>query len=298
MAFLKYSDLPIFADFTSQNSDVKGDASKIFAATEASLSFDANLASNRFLGKIQSKNDFSTTGPLEGKLSFTFYPLIENNSQNILNIQKSNQLAFFDLTGNHSLGHYISFSNFLLKKCYLQSYSIKINPYQPISITSNFISYDVTSVIGSELQSTNTDVIKIAKNQNIPHYEALHALSTKMDGDTTNIPSSKISIDINVDCQRFPIYTLGNKTPDSVILQSAERTTTIQGENIGSVIDISGSNPGATNIYFLPLSDSREPNFQNNVLFFDINGRISSQQLQIAQNSMLNGKVVIKEILL
>jgi hypothetical protein len=120
-----------------------------------------------------------------------------------------------------------------------------------------------------------------------------------MDGSTVNIPETKISIEVNVDCQRVPIYTLGSKIPDSVSLTSAERTTTIQGENIGAAIDITGTNPGATNIHFLPLSKNASPPSSNyNSLSFDINGRIVSQQISVAQNSMLNGRVIIKEIIL
>jgi hypothetical protein len=298
MAFLKYSDLPIFADFTAENTEPTKTASKIFAATEASLALDPNLAPNRYLGKIQIKNDYATIGPLEGKFSFSFYPLIEQNEGVVLNIQKSNQTSFFNLTGNFLNGHQIYFSNFLLKKCYLQSYSVKINPYQPVSVSANFISYDVRDLKGQSM-SAFSSALSVAKDSSTPYYEALHALTTKMDGSSVNIPSAKVSIEVNVDCQRTPIYTLGQQVPDTVVLTASERITTIQGEDVGAVVDITGANAGATNIYFLPLSQNGiAPTNVNNVLSFDINGRIASQQLQVAQNSMMNGRVVIKEIIL
>lgn len=310
--FLKYSDIPIYANFVSENTDpITTNSSGVFAATEASLSLDSNLSPNRFLGKTQIRNDFSVTGPLEGKFSMTFYPLIETVSDlsNLkeLNIQKANQLAFFNLTGNFVSGHNIRISNFLLKKCYLQNYSVKINAYQPVSVTANFISYDVTNIVGNTLsgyaQSYGSNPTPIAKNTAQPYYHSLHALTTKMDGSTLNIPSTKTAIDINVDCQRTPIYTLGQRTPDSVVLTAVERSTNVQGENIGAVVDISGANAGATNIYFLPLSSisssqSTTASLSSNVLYFDINGRITSQQLSVSQNSILNGKIVIKEIIL
>ena len=121
-----------------------------------------------------------------------------------------------------------------------------------------------------------------------------------MGGSITNIPETKVSIDINVDCNRAPIYGLGDKVPYMVSLNSVERTTTIQGENIGAVMDLSGVNPGATDIYFMPLSSlgSYTPSEADNVLKFDINGRIVSQQISTSQNSIVNGRVVIKEIIL
>jgi hypothetical protein len=181
----------------------------------------------------------------------------------------------------------------------LQGYSVKINPYQPVSVTANFIAYEVSGLKGESLQAFNESAITLAKDSSTPYYESLHALTTKMDGSSINIPNAKISIEVNVDCQRTPIYTLGNQIPDTVVLTAAERTTTIQGENIGAVVDVTGANAGATNIYFLPLSKNGiEPTAVNNALSFDIDGRIVSQQLQIGQNSMLNGRVTIKEIIL
>jgi hypothetical protein len=266
-------------------------------ATEASLSLDTNLTANRYLGKAQVKNDFSLTGPLEGKFSMSFIPIIEKDTS-MTNIQKENQLGFFGLTGDFSAGHQIYFSNFLLKKVYLQSYSVKINPYQPVSVSANFVAYDVTDLKGQTL-SAYSSALTVPKNTSSPYYESLHALTTKMDGSTVNIPSTKVSIEINVDCQRTPIYTLGQQTPDSVVLTAVERTTTVQGENVGAVVDITGANPGATNVHFLPLSKKDSTPDQNyNSLSFDINGRITSQQVSVAQNSMLNGRIAIKEIIL
>lgn len=298
MAFLKYSDLPVFAEFVSENTAPSKDVSKVFMATEASLALDTNLTANRYLGKTQIKNDFSLTGPLEGKFSMSFIPIVEYGDISVTNIQKNNQLAFFDLTGNFLTGHQVYFSNFLLKKVYLQSYSVKINPYQPVSISANFISYDVTELNGKILSGHNT-TLSVAKDASSPYYESLHALTTRMDGSEKNIPSTKISIEINTDCQRTPIYSLGKQIPDSVVLTAAERTTTIQGENIGQVVDVTGANPGSTDIYFLPLSKKEIiPSSTNNSLTLNINGRITSQQISVAQNSMLNGRVIIKEVIL
>jgi hypothetical protein len=299
--YLKYSDVPIFADFVTENTTpITNNVSKLFAATEASLSIDTNLQANRYLGKAQIRNDFSLTGPTEGKFSLTFFPLIEKNAETILNVQKINQLAFFNLSGNFLNGHQIKISNFLLKQCYLQNYSVKINAYQPVSISANFISYDISAITGSTLTSSTLEQT-VAKNSQSPYFESLHALTTNMAGLVINLPQTKISIDVNVDCNRTPIYTLGQKTPNTVVLNSVERTTTIQGENIGSVIGITGANAGATDIYLLPLSAMNSENSvassENNVLKFDLNGRVVSQQLSASQNSMVNGRVVIKEII-
>jgi hypothetical protein len=298
MAFLKYSDLPVFANFTQENIDpVKSNASFMFAATEASLNLDTNLAITRYLGT--KKAEMPASGPLEGKFTLTFFPMIESTETNsILNIQKTNQLAFFNLTGDFALGHTISLSNFNLRRSYLQNYSIKINPYQPVSIQANFISYDIQEIIGKTLSS---QVISqpISKDTSKPNYEALHGLTTLMTTTSNSTPQTKTSIEVQVDCNRTPIYPIGSKIPDGVVLNTVERTINIQGENIGSVIDITGSSAGNMSLYFSPLSKLGSSISSNSVYTINtVDAKITAQQLSISQNSTLNGKVVIKEIIL
>jgi hypothetical protein len=300
-SFLKYTDLPIFANFTQQDTApvTTGSANHLFAATDASISLDPSISPNRYLGKPQNRVDFSPTGPMEGKFSLTFHPLIEQNGGTILNVQKTNQLSFFDLTGDFSAGHQIKVSNFLLKQCYLQSYSVKINAFQPVVVSANFVAYDISQLTNTQLAAYTGVTPSLAVDSTKPYYEVLHGLTTLMDAVTGNLPSTKTSIEIQVDCQRTPVYALGSKTPSSVILNTVERTTTIQGENIGNVVDVTGANAGATNLYFLPLSQlGSTPSAGNKVLSFDISGRVTSQQISISQGSIMNGKVVIKEALL
>lgn len=298
--FISYKDVPVFADFMHEDfSPVASVGSYMFASSDASIAFDPILTPNRFLGRTQIRNDFSATGPLATKVSFTFYPLIEQTNNSILNIQKPNQLAFFNLTGNFSKGHRLQISNLILKNCFLQSYSMKINPNQPISVTANFISYNSTTLAGTGITDYKYLIPSIPKDTSTAYYEGLHALTTSMDGSAVNLPVTKTSIDINIDCQRTPVYALGQEIPDSVILTAVERVTSINGENIGSIVGLTGANAGSTNIFFLPLSQKgNQANASNNVLSFDINGRITSQQISVAANSLMNGKVVIKEVIL
>ena len=297
--YLKYSDIPVFGNFTQENtSPLNAVATHMFATSDASLNLDANVTPIRYLGG--KKATMPASGPLEGKFSFTFYPMIESSNANEkLNIQKINQLKFFDLTGDFAFGHSIYMSNFLLKRTYLQSYSIKINPYQPISVSANMISYDITNIEYASLTGQSF-VPSITKDPTKPNYEALHGLTASLSPNIKyNLPESKTSIEVNVDCQRTPVYTIGSRLPDKVVLTSVERTVTVQGENIGQIMSITGSEASDLNLFLLPLSQigtTPNANTAKNFLSFNINGTVVSQQLSVSQNSMLNGRVIIKEI--
>jgi hypothetical protein len=298
--FLNYTGIPIFANFTGQNGSViTNSAENFFATTLASLSIDPNLVQNRFVNVEQSKNDFSHNGPLEGKLSFTFYPLIEVNAGATLNISKSNQLAFFNLTGDFEDGHNIKLSNLLLKQCFLDNYSIKIEPFKPISVTSNFTVYDMTSAINTEISETQSN-FSITKNSS-PNYSALHGTTSKL-VDSNKYGEVKLSLNLTVESRRVPVYGLGAKYPDKMFLKSVERTTTIKSNNIKQIIDITGGYVGNSSLYLMPYSQLANPlatpNAQYSVLTFDIDGRIFSQQLSVNQNEIMDGSIVIKEIIL
>jgi len=296
--FISYKDVPVFANFVNEDRGVLTATSQhLFAVSTATINLNPNLSPNRYLGKVQSRNDFSVNGPLEAKLSITFFPLIETYGQNDLNIQRDNQLAFFATTGQFTNGHSIQIGNYFFYRSYLQNYSMKINAFQPISITANFTAYDIDNVVNYPFVAA-ASATQIAKDATKPYYKGLHGLTTTMPSLQSNLPATKTSIQVNVDCQRTPIYNLGSKIPSSVVLTSVERTTTVEGENIGNAINLSGSSPGATNIYFQPLDNTDTPREEAYMLKFDINGRIISQDLSIPQNGIVNGKVVIKEIIL
>ena len=296
--FISYKDAPVFANFENENRSVGTSSSaSLLAASQVSVNLTPNLSANRYLGKVQTKNDFSVSGPLEAKISITFFPMIETWGQSDLNISRANQLAFFNLTGNFQAGHAIQIGNYFFYNSYLQNYSMKINPFQPVVITANFIAYDLDSVSNTEFVGFS-QYLPIQKDITKPVYKALHGLTTNMLDPGNFLPTTKTNIDINVDVGRTPVYALGSKKPSTVILNTVERTTTIDGEGINKAVTLSGQNAGSTNIYFQPLDNPQPPSQNAYMLAFDINGRIISQDLSISQGNMSNGKVVIKEIFL
>ena len=298
--FLSYKDVPVFANFVSESRDVTTSTSAhLFAASQVSINLTPNLTANRYLGKTQTKNDFSVTGPLDAKISITFFPMIETFGQNELNIQRDNQLAFFNTTGQFANGHAIQIGNYFFWRSYLQNYSVKINPYQPVSITANFTAYDIDSVVNVTFDKFAGAFLPIQKSANTKTvYKALHGLTTNMIGTTDYLPTTKTNIEVNVDCGRTPIYALGSRIPSVVMLNTLERTITVEGEGIGKAVTLSGASAGSTNIYFQPLDNTAPPTENAHMLKFDINGRIISQDLSSSQGNSVNGRVVIKEIIL
>jgi hypothetical protein len=130
----------------------------------------------------------------------------------------------------------------------------------------------------------------------------MHALAVGVTGNLEPLPQSKKSIQISTSCNRSAIYTVGNKLPERVFLTSVDRTVTIEGENVGSIIDFNGSGDGKSiDFKFSPFryvitGNNFDPKAtHNNQLLITVSGKITSQSLSVQPGNTLNGSVTIRE---
>lgn len=295
--FIKYTDVPVFANFSNPSSAPStGNGGDLMAANDVSISFDAQLEPRKYLGKNPISNDYAPTGPLQAKLSFSWFPLIGSNA----NSSSISQTGVLALTGDFATGHQIRVGNFLFKECYLNSYTVQITPYQPIVFSADFNSYDVSGIEGTAFTGLRGAPALLQAAGTGAYFDALHALAFGVTGTLEPLPQSKKSIQISASCARSAIYTLGSEYPEEVLLNSVERTVTIEGENVGSIIDFNGSGDGSSvSFRFSPFRNfitGSNFNPRTNYAFaIDVRGKIVSQSLSVQPGNTLNGSVTIKE---
>ena len=296
--FIKYTDVPVFANFSSANQAplTGGAGSDLMAANDVTINFEASLEPRKYLGKTPISNDYAPTGPLQAKISFSWFPLIGENTNSRL-ISQTGVLA---LTGEFETGHQIRVGNFLFKDCHLNSYTIQITPYQPIVFSADFNSYDTETIEGTTFTGLAGAPALLQAAGTGAYFDSLHALAVGITGNLEPLPQSKRSVQINTACSRNPVYTIGSKTPERVLLNSVERTVTVEGENVGAIIDYNGSGDGSsvsfrfspfryfvTGASFNPRTDYK--------LAIDVSGKITSQSLTQQPGNTLNGSVSLKE---
>jgi hypothetical protein len=296
--FIKYTNVPVFANFSAENqaplTGVGG--SDLMAANEVSINFDTSLEPRKYLGKNPISNDFAPTAPLAAKVSFSWFPLVGENA----NSRGVSQTGVLALTGEFETGHQIRVGNFLFKDCHLNSYSIQITPYQPIVFSADFNSYDVDSIEGSKFTGMANAPSLLQQNGTGAYFDSLHALAVGITGNLEPLPQSKKSVQISASCGRTPVYTIGYKTPERVLLNSVERTVTIEGENVGEIINFNGSGDGSlVSFRFSPFryfvtGTSFNPR-EDYKFSIDVSGKITSQSLTQQQGNSLNGSVTIRE---
>jgi len=298
--FIQYTNVPVFANFSNINTapTIGIGGSDLLAANSVSINFDSQLEPRKYLGKSPISNDYAPTGPLQAKINISWFPLIGENAAS----RQLSQTGVLALTGDFTTGHQIRVGNFLFKDCYLNSYSIQITPYQPVSFTADFNSFDVNTIERTTFTGLAGAPRLLTTAGTGAYFDAMHALAVGVTGNLEPLPQSKKSIQISTSCSRSAVYTIGSKLPERVILNSVERTVTVEGENVGSIIDFNGSGDGKSlSFRFSPFryavtGTDFNPNSNNSrQLLITVSGKITSQSLSVQPGNTLNGSVTIRE---
>lgn len=291
--FIKSSNCAIFANFLVEDGAVDT-GNGFFAATNVSFSLDSSLEPNKVFGSSRISNDFNHSQAQQAKFQMDFFPLCGGSSAT----NTANQMAVATgLTGDFTSGHRIQFGNLDLRQCYMSSLDIKISPQSPILFNASFDVYDVSRATGISFTGANISNL-LTTNGSGAYLESLHALALGVSGSGVSLPQSKEEISVSYSINRTPSYGLGNISPSTVILDSINRTTSIRGNNVGSFVGFSGGNANLA-LRFSPFSSFVEDNSYdkvNDYLFaIDVTGRVSSQNLSVGPDDVLQGSVVIQE---
>ena len=294
--FISYVNSPIYLGTQEGQVPATGLAgiNNLIAANSCDITFDAQLEGAKFLGKTPIPNDFNISGPKQTKISFSYVPLV---GANVVSGVSEASLAPFFATGDSVSGSVIRVGNFIFRQCYLDSLSVQINAYNPVKVNANYSSYD-SSITETGIYTGAVDTAGLVSNTYSGAYlSSLHALSLGVSGNSTSIPESKTEISIQTTCARTPIYEVGSITPTTVILNSVNRSTNLNGENVGQVINFSGSNASLSLRFseFSKIMDSGFAPMTDYKLAIDILGKVSSQNLSMQPNQILGGSCSVVE---
>ena len=88
----------------------------------------------------------------------------------------------------------------------------------------------------------------------------------------------------------MPIYEIGEFNPSVVELVTAEQNISVRGDNIQSLVPLTGSNPG--NIE-MTVKNSKD----DSIFTTHIDGRITSENISIAGGDLARGSLTVTELL-
>lgn len=130
-----------------------------------------------------------------------FYPLTGTNPVNIFVLKDKNNIN----------------DNYCLISGYLNSYSLKVSPNQPIQISTSFRFYNNAGPIATgSLDVSSRQHLSGIRNNNYNYLDSGVLISN---ANTINLTLDEYNtervqeIDLSFNCNRIPIYAVGNKSP-------------------------------------------------------------------------------------
>lgn len=290
--FINYKDSPLFVSPNTGVPETGVSLSHLIAASSCDLTFDASLDPAKYIGKNAESSDFHVNAAKATKLAFSYIPLVGGN---LLNGISAASTGIFNLTGDSSCS--IRLGNFLFQQCYLDSLTISINPNQPIKANANFSCYNESGIEGLSYSGLGGIFNFTSDSSNGTAYSALHALASSVSGQSVSLPESKTEISIQTTCSRTPVYEVGSTYPRTVLLNNVTRQTSVNGENVGSVIDFSGES-AVLNLKLAEFGKLMDPTFNAATDYrvrFDITGKVTSQNLSAQVGRTLEGGISLVE---
>jgi hypothetical protein len=289
--FISYKDSPLFVSPNDGAPETGLSLSHLIAASSCDLTFDASLDPAKYIGKSAISDDFHVNAAKATKLAFSYIPLVGGVKSGIAEAST----GIFNLTGDSSCS--IRLGNFLFQQCYLDSLTISINPNQPIRANANFSCYNESGVEGLSYSGLVHNGGFTVDSSSGTAFSALHALASSVSGQSVSLPESKTEISIQTTCSRTPVYEVGSTYPRTVLLNSVTRQTSVNGENIGTVVSVSG-NSAVLNLKFAEFGKLMDPTFNAAVdyrLRLDISGRVTSQNLSAQVGRTVESQISLIE---
>ena len=287
MAYISYTGVPLYfgtqANNTASNYTLPTESdggNKGVICQQLQLNYTPNIAPAKVLGKRPTKDNFNLAGPPNSSFSFTAYvdPL---------------EFKITDFTGDignsgatFRIGD--SVNGISGSGAFLTSYSFSLAAYQPVLIQADFVIYNpltLTNHGGSIASVGSNDVVDDLDFSKYGH----GAYSTVQTGNLNDLETIE-TVQYQYSIGRLPVYTVGNFVPSTVEVINEQQTLQIQGDNIASLVPLTGHNPG-------PITGTIKNPEGSAIFSVEVDGRITAENISVQAGDLARGSMTITQIL-
>jgi hypothetical protein len=250
-------------------------------ASQTSISLQNQLQNTRSLAPNQA-GDFRIGGPLSAKINVSCYVCNLNGTDgNTFNFFSG---VFADLTGDISTNIY--FGGLFFDRCYLDSASVEITPFGPISMSAEFTCLEPPT--GEYLLTTAPWPADNLKDH------IAYGYYTQITDGTLLSDANRESISYKVACGRTYSYAIGGTQASNVFLDSVEKELSIKATDIGAFINYASYG----DIISIKPRNSLGEDMITTGLFMTSAAKIMSQNLSIQEGGNLAGDISMREVIL
>ncbi len=258
-------------------------------ATNISISLQNKLEPSRILAPNQN-NNLRIGGERVFKASISFLACNKTSDADPSSTWNAASGVLNDLTGSQNCQIQFGESTNTFPTCYLDSVSLQIQPFAPITVTADF-----TCLVPQNQAYNNTsyswDYAGI-DDELVSGFA--HGYNTVITNGTTLSETSRDSITYKITCDRSYTTSIGQTVPDNAFLNGIEKELSIKSTNIISFINHSGYGEMIT---IDPRNDLGE-SIVGGGFGMSSNCRIVSQNLSLQEGGILAGDISLREVIL
>lgn len=247
-----------------------------FLAQSLSISFENQLVESRSFGATQDLKTFRIGGPRSCSVDLSWAVCTSGNpAQNSYNALSG---ILNHMTGNNS--GVLNLGGYSLSGAYLLKAAVSIQPFEPVIASASFVCSPPTIIFSSASPF----------QEMLPPNKIAYGYTTEILGGALLTDSNNSSIQFSINCSRTPSFRIGDSGAFRYLLDGVTKEIVLNATNIGNVINFSGYGDSFT----ATIKNVDAENIAS--LTMGANSKIISQNLAVQDNSVINGSVVMKEI--
>jgi len=287
---LPYSEFPVYVGQPNSDS-VTNEKSNFLAATDVNVSYAASMTPKRSVvgigvadpdpnKSIDQSNAFTFGGPLTANISFG---LFLNNSVGV------GEDGYSFLTGSNQDKYFpIQVGSGKFERCYLDSFSVDVQPYQPVSLQVNFTSLRPETGVAISGDST-------PYNDEHPPFdsdEVIYGHTCAVAGMSTLFGNVQSQIQYSKTFSRTPVLTLGSLAAETALLDEVQHQMVVQATGLNEMMRYTGIGIGTTNPLPNPVTVNLtnvdgDTNFYLKSLDMTAGARVNTQSYAMAGGDTL-----------
>jgi hypothetical protein len=279
---------------------------RAFYANSLSVSLDMAAEVNRKAGNIDPDQMYKQTDPLRCKIDVEYY--ISNNHYQGSGFKDPYLFMRDDIVGGNGSGESffpITIGKNIYNKCFLESLTIDIKPFAPVSCRASFSSTSPPS--GELLEGVHTAQRDERTNNYLMNSDNfVYGHNCQLSGWITNLTdvNSVYQLNFSRNYGRKDIYCLGEQTPRKSLVKTIENKMVIKSTGFKEIISPQGiRTSGDISVIMRDCSGIRPQTIPTVLSSYDIDGAmtmasgsyVTSQRYSIAGGDALATEMTISQ---
>jgi len=274
---------------TYRNMAVKVDGGDPIMGTRVGVDFSTkNQVKRQLAANIDPNDQLRFNGDVDCKISVDFLVRSSDLSYDGLNFMSD----LYNGTGENTM--LVNVGGNAYNECYIDNFSVTVKPFEPVTASVTFSSYNPSSAALAGAIDNNTDTLLVSSDFIYGHTCSLSNAGNVVAANLVN------SLTYNKTYSRTPVYALGSQRATNQLIDGVEVDVNVESTGLNSLIDFSGSKLGSS--FGVLLNDIQNSGVHYDSADFDLTvsagAHVIDEGYSVDGGGTLVTRATIKEVIL